>query len=186
MIPYPTISMVEQMFIAMIFKNNKNVRNYIRKIRNKSIDYPCYVKCSTEDYNKPHLDKNLFILIHNNDLDKNYNSIIKELENNKNFVKKYQIYIDSMSHWVFVYNYPFEYYRDCELIKEGYYSKLDVRTKCDVLNYWEYTPDCKMFSILKHCGQYGLVKNEKGEYLNPPSDPIPLESFRETVIRESA
>lgn len=177
------LSLADLIFIGLLFEDNSYIKKYVNLIRHKKINYPSLIKTATEDNNKPYLEDKIFILIRTQSTDKNFYDVIKRLEENQNFYDKYQVYIDSVSHWVYIYNYPFKYYRDFGLIKEGLFSKISDYTKKKIIQYWNFG----MTSIV-HDALYNLdnirnskgkllTRNELGEYFNYKDDPISLESF---------
>ena len=106
------------------------------------------------------------------------------MESNSNYYDKYQFYIDSVSHWVFIFNFPFNYTRDFLLVKEGKLSKISNAAKRKVINYWNFGDNGVAYNALYNIDNIRnsrgilMTRNELGEYFNVLYDPIPLETFR--------
>lgn len=180
---YPRIKAYSLIYVALLFKENKIIKKYIDAIKQKRIATPSYVNCTSEDMNMPHLDNHVFIIMRITKLDPYFDRIVAEFHNSRHYLTKHIVYIDNSQHWCFVFNYPFEHYRECGLVRDGLYSKLDFKTKTNVLKYWDQAHCSHLSLILNNTDNAilrdgtPLTRNELGEYYNKPSSFVPLSKF---------
>ena len=165
-------------YLPLLFENNDYIKNYLNLIKDKKLEYTCFVKCVDDDINRPFLDNRIFIILKLWSKELNIQKTVENFEQNPNFIRSTIIYNNNSEYIVLEYRYPVKYLSDCINIKNGLYSKLKLSTKHTILEYWNI-----MYNSILYSGLFNITsnlndtvflkKNELGELLNKPFDIVP-------------
>lgn len=85
------------------------------------------------DINRPWLEDKVFLVYKTNN---NINEVRKKLYTNIYFYSDYWIVINGEYYDVFVFNIPFCYKKDLNIIKDGNVTSLNVSTKKVITDFW--------------------------------------------------
>lgn len=131
-----------------------------------------FVNAFIGDVNRPWLEDKILLMYR---CSPNSMSIDNIFQNNKYYYGSYWLTIKGESYVIYIFNIPFKYRIQIQLIKEGYVSSLDVSSKRIITNFWKNNEHNTYYEVhgLKNTSDqkeltYELIIEE--DYIRSPID----------------